>query len=604
MRKAQAFVTIAALFALGIGLAVASRADTASKTVPRLQKKLIEYGWDTPTVEFVRDNIRNMEKYPFDGLLFYCAGGRNVLEPNAWDERTFEKDFAAAKAIRWRRFTDNFMTILAASDQDWFNDQHWKNIEHNIRLVARAARLARCVGICFDHEPYGTNPWHYPSMPHKDTKTFAQYEDKVRERAAQFTRALMQEFPKPKMLTFFQFSLFPELCRPMDPKDRAAALSENGYGLLPAFINGMLEAGGTDLTIIDGNESAYYYTDRNQYLDEYHLVTQRALLLLDPLLWPLYRTQMRVGQALYIDQYFGLRENTKTYGNYMTPEERAKWFEHNVYWALYTSDEYVWCYSERMNWWSSTPVIPPGCEEAIRSARRKLTAGEGLGFDLAPIIERAQERERAELAARIKTRTAQIQRLPAQVPPPQIDGALDDAAWKAVTPLDPFLLLAASPEKEFAATQAWVTYDDNALYIAFRCQEPQPDGMTLVGKRRDDPVWHGDDVEFMIAPPRATTPFFHFMINPEGAFWDSTNSGKTDDTGYNPDWQHAAAIGPDFWAAEAAVPWAAMKMTPPAPGTRLRADLCRQRMQGDELSCWSSMVRGFLEADLFGTWEF
>ena len=26
----------------------------------------------------------------------------------------------------------------------------------------------------------------------------------------------------------------------------------------------------------------------------------------------------------------------------MTPEERAQWFEHNTYWALYTSDRYVW----------------------------------------------------------------------------------------------------------------------------------------------------------------------------------------------------------------------------------------------------------------------
>ena len=28
-----------------------------------------------------------------------------------------------------------------------------------------------------------------------------------------------------------------------------------------------------------------------------------------------------------------------------------------------TTDEYVWCYSERMNWWLNR-TVPPGCEDA------------------------------------------------------------------------------------------------------------------------------------------------------------------------------------------------------------------------------------------------
>jgi hypothetical protein len=74
----------------------------------------------------------------------------------------------------------------------------------------------------------------------------------------------------------------------------------------------------------------------------------------------------------------------------MTPEERAKWFEHNTYWALYTTDELVWCYSERMNWWKNQ--VPPGLEEAITSARRKIAEGEPLGFNIEPTIESAEKR--------------------------------------------------------------------------------------------------------------------------------------------------------------------------------------------------------------------
>jgi hypothetical protein len=36
---------------------------------PRPAKKIVEYGWDVPYPDFVRDNSRAMEKHPFPGLL-------------------------------------------------------------------------------------------------------------------------------------------------------------------------------------------------------------------------------------------------------------------------------------------------------------------------------------------------------------------------------------------------------------------------------------------------------------------------------------------------------------------------------------------------------
>ncbi len=603
MQTGYRVLTAGVLVALMIGLAVAAWSSTAEDTVGSLSKKLIEYGWDVPFPDFIREHITEMEKRPFDGIIFKLRGGGKVLDPHPWDEAQFQQDFDNVSAIPWGRFTDNFVVMWAASDQDWFNDEHWKAIEHNVALVARAARIAGCVGLCFDQEPYGTNPWSYKSAAHADRKSFAEYEQMVRKRGGQFMRAILSEFPRPKILTLFQIYPFSDVLRAMAPQERAQKLSEHYYGLMPAFLNGMLEAGGRRVTIIDGNEQAYYYTEAEQYFDAYHLMTQRGLLLVEPSLWGLYRTQFRAGQALYIDQYYGLRQNTKTLGNYMTPEEQAKWLEHNVYWALYTTDKYVWCYSERMSWWKEGDQ-PEGCEDAIRAAREKLEAGKPLGFDLAPIIQSAKEKQHTELMRRIHQKSAQIRRIPEGVARPKIDGVLDDRVWKEVTMLDPFVLLAAAPEREIAQTHAQAVYDSQALYVAFRCEEPQPDKMTIVGHGRDDPIWQGDDVEVVISPPGKTVPFYHFMLNPRGVFWDSINDGKSDDTSYEPQWQHGAAVGKDFWAAEAAIPWAALDMQAPEPGEKLRVNLCRQRIQGRELSAWSSMVQGFLEPDLFGTWTF
>jgi hypothetical protein len=379
---------------LGLGVAVLCAYSVAQ--APTIEKKIVEYGWDVPAAEYVRGHIREMEQRPFDGVIFRLEGKANVLEPAAFDESAYAKDFDNLANISWEKFTDNFLMMWAASEQDWFDDAQWEAIAHNTSLIAKAARTGKCVGICFDPEPYGKNPWSYKETAHKDTKSFAEYGAKVRERGVAFIRAIEQEFPHPKILSFYQLALFAPFCGPMSDDERAAKLESHDYALYPAFFMGMLEAASPETAFIDGNESAYYYHDALPYFEAYHLITQRALNMVGPALRAKYRAQVQVGQALYVDQYFGLRAQ-KVLGDYMTPTEQPKWFEHNVYWAMQTSDRYVWCYSERMNWWTDKDV-PQGALDALRSGREKANKGEPLGFDLRPIAEAAARRERGETA--------------------------------------------------------------------------------------------------------------------------------------------------------------------------------------------------------------
>jgi hypothetical protein len=253
--------------------------------------------------------------------------------------------------------------------------------------------------------------------------------------------------------------------------------------------------------------------------------------------------------------------------------------------------------------WFRNQGIPDGCEDAIRAARAKLDAGDTPRIDMETIVTRGREREQAALAERLKRRIAEIARLPQGTAAPVIDGTLDDAAWQNVDPLAPFVALAANDAKLTAQTQAQVTFDAENLYVAVRCDEPNVNRMDIVGKAHDDPVWNGEDVEVMIAPPGRTAPFYHFMLNPRGVHWDALN-GETATLSYDPEWRHATRVGAKEWTAEMAIPWAALEMDPPPPGTELRANICRQRRHARELSCWSPMARGFLEHEYFGTWIF
>jgi hypothetical protein len=140
-------------------------------------------------------------------------------------------------------------------------------------------------------------------------------------------------------------------------------------------------------------ENSYYYTSHEQYFRAYHAIHERARGLVPNELREKYARQVQAGQALYVDHNFALRQpDTGKYLSYrMTPQEQATWFEHNAYWALYTADEYVWCYSERMNWWKHQ--TPPGLEAALVSARQKIAEAKPLGFDLDTLLAEAAKRQ-------------------------------------------------------------------------------------------------------------------------------------------------------------------------------------------------------------------
>ncbi len=356
-------------------------------------KKLIEHGWDMPTPAFIRDHLREMEKRPFDGVVLKLEGGKDVLEPTPWAEADFAADMEALEAVKWERFTDNFIAIGAATTQDWFSDEHWQAIEHNIRLIGRAARVGSCVGVCLDPKAYkGVNPWSYADAAHHDTRSFEEYQAVVRQRGGQFMRALEEELPGAKVLNLWMLSGLARFVVYWEPDE----LVDQKFGLLPSFFNGMLEAAGPDVVIMDGNMHSYFNEDRNAYLLQYHRLRQRALLLVDPANVQKFWTQAQVSMAAYADTCYG-RYKADEPSAFMTPEEQATWFEHNVYWALYTADEYAWCRSEKMNWWTGAD-LPETAEAAIISARYKIENEAWPGIDMDPIFEAARARQQAAKA--------------------------------------------------------------------------------------------------------------------------------------------------------------------------------------------------------------
>jgi hypothetical protein len=363
----------------------------------RLRKKIIEYGWDVPYPDFVEHNIQDMQKRPFDGIIFRTRGFDHVFDTNVWKKEELQPQLDTLARIKRRKFTDNFLALYAAnkSNMDWFDDHHWNTIVENMKLFSAAVQTGHCVGVCFDPEPYGTDPWVYPGS-YKD-KSFDEVAEQVRKRGQQFIRALQTNMPRLRLLSFFQFGLYGDILDEPDPKVRQEKLLKKWMVLLPSFYIGILEGASPDTILVDGNESAYYYESPDSFFRAYHLIRQRSQALIPEDLRRKYNAQVQTGMALYIDQTLAKRTQETT-SHFLSPQEQLRFFEHNAYYALTTTDEYVWCYSERMNWWLPSEkvqpdrVLPAGVEEALVSAKTKYEQGRPLGFDIKEMIEKAHDK--------------------------------------------------------------------------------------------------------------------------------------------------------------------------------------------------------------------
>jgi hypothetical protein len=364
-------------------LASLQPAAHAQESAPR--KKLIAFGWDTPNPAFVRANIGQMEQQPFDGSAIGLSVGALVFTHTPYPDDAFAQDRADLAATAFTRFTDNFITMGATADQDWaFVDADWASAAQNIRSFAQTAAAGRARGILFDPEPYGYSAWWYNRDRYQGLE-FEQAEALVRERGAQFIQIIQESIPDARILTLWGMGRVRG-----EIEARGFGLRDSPWALYPAFLAGILAGSNDSVRLVDGNEVSYQFTEAQQFIDSRAWI-EGAIHVMpeDPLIRQRFDTHVEIAQAVYVDGLLNLRQSPGYIGHYLTSDQdRLLLLEQNVYQALQTSDEYVWIYSENMNWWQNQ--IPPGLAEAIIRARDKSAAGAPLGFDASAVVMAAR----------------------------------------------------------------------------------------------------------------------------------------------------------------------------------------------------------------------
>jgi len=147
--------------------------------------------------------------------------------------------------------------------------------------------------------------------------------------------------------------------------------------------------------------------------------------------------------------------------------------------------------------------------------------------------------------------------------PLRIDGQLDEALYRSVTPISDFIQSepaagAAATEK----TEVWISFDDENVYVSMRAFESQPERMVVNEMRRDSfQVQQNENFAFALDTFYDRRNSFNFQLNPIGGRQDgqNNNEGSSYNGDWNPIWNFAVRRSADGWTAETAIPFKSIR---------------------------------------------
>ncbi len=166
---------------------------------------------------------------------------------------------------------------------------------------------------------------------------------------------------------------------------------------------------------------------------------------------------------------------------------------------------------------------------------------------------------------------------------PVIDGELTEPFWQNRVKFKNTVFLDSSKnpqETEFA-----VAYDDQALYFAARCIEPQPNQISKRFDKDDSSVWADDCVILYLDAKLEYKGYYQFIFNVLGTKWDGTGGGGHANAGglNAKNAERRAVVKDDAWQIEIAIPFSDLKRPVPGAGQVWGLGVQRWRQIGGAL---------------------
>ncbi len=397
------------------------------------RKKLIAAGWDSPSPSMLLEHLIEMEKTPFDGVRLQIDvksdDGRKItptrmFNSTPWKRAWFEEEVQTLRKVRSSRLTDNFLSVGPGTGLDWFDDGGWQQTVEHFRIIAWLAREGGLKGILFNPE-IGRGAFSYNLQASADRHTFSEYARKARQRGRQAMEAIVAEYPTMTIFCMFLnggqtyspyfgtnghgnhpslYYLDGKTFKPSGPRNPREVLEQTSplerieggsYNLLPAFLNGWLDAIPPGMKLVDGLEQTYTARHQKSFVGWGQGVKVLGQAMVAPENRARYAAQVQVGFGIYLDPYV----NPKGSRYYVGPAtgnglSRMEVLEQSVTYALANSEEYVWMWGEKYRWWptSNQGVNPQRWDEVSPGMSRALEYAKSPALRFRDQLVRAYER--------------------------------------------------------------------------------------------------------------------------------------------------------------------------------------------------------------------
>jgi hypothetical protein len=352
--------------------------------------RLIAWPSVEPDQEFVRRHISSMETKPFDGVVLQATlpsleGTPRYFTWSAPTRRYSAEEFRpvveSLRATPFRRFRHNFLRInLNPTDQafDMFDDDRWDILTGNFATAATATREAGLRGLLVDPEAYAT------PEPGSEIPRFNVFDFRLRRTANEFPAYRQQAFRRGQAVAQAVTAVYPGITLFLAFGPSATCLGrgappERTYGLLAAFVDGLLGGAAGRATVVDGFELAYPYRSCERFREAYARLrgTCRALSL-DP---AKYDRWLEIGFGIWLDF-----DSLSTCQDPEVAGRPCRWFDPSLYppeWrhvvdpqqfaravasARAVSDSYVWIYTTEPKWWTEANPLGENLPEAYVAA--------------------------------------------------------------------------------------------------------------------------------------------------------------------------------------------------------------------------------------------
>ncbi|MBW3622437.1 MAG: hypothetical protein KY468_03395 [Armatimonadetes bacterium] len=174
---------------------------------------------------------------------------------------------------------------------------------------------------------------------------------------------------------------------------------------------------------------------------------------------------------------------------------------------------------------------------------------------------------------------------------PDIDGNLDDPAWKDAPVASDFWIseYGIAPQEK---TEVRVLYDEKFLYFAFTCHDTQPQAIHADQRKRDGNVSLDDHVKIQLDPYHNHRQVSEFSVSARGTQSDAMAGGRARKIEWKGDWQAAVQRNEQGWTAEVRIPFDILNYNPKNPVFGI--NFVRYHARKKETSRWADVTPQYL----------